>query len=90
MAKIVSKGCDTMEGISRVESIKLSVESNVGKRVRIVSGRGKRHKIVQSGIIEKAYPSIFVIKLDENFKRDRMSVSYADVLTKTVQLALMS
>lgn len=78
-----------MVNVSRVDTIKSNLESNVGRRVRIVYGRGKRHKTVQNGIIEKTYPSIFVIKLDENFKKERISVSYADVLTKTVQLALI-
>ena len=78
-----------MEFVSRVESIKNSVESNIGRRVRVVSGRGKRKKTPLCGVIEKAYPSIFVIKLDDVYKCGRISVSYTDVLTKTVQLALI-
>lgn len=78
-----------MSGIYDVEKIKTRVESCVGRKVKVISGRGRRHRRAQSGVIEQTYPSIFVIKLDDGSKKERISVSYADVLTKTVQLMFL-
>lgn len=40
-------------------------------------------------MIEETYPSVFIVKLDEDQNSvERVSYSYADVLTETVQLLL--
>ena len=75
-----------------LNSVRRAVGSHVGSRVKIRSNRG-RHKVeIVEGIISQTYPSIFTIQLvdcvDEGTKT--MSVSYADILTKEVQLMLCS
>ena len=48
---------------------------------------GRRKTIERSGILAETYPSVFVIELDqEENSFERVSYSYADVLTETVQL----
>jgi uncharacterized protein Veg len=66
-------------------SIKQDIESHVGERVTLKANGGRRKVFVNNGIIEKTYPSIFVIRLDSNIRRT-VTYSYSDVLTKTVQL----
>jgi uncharacterized protein Veg len=66
-------------------SIKQDIESHVGERVTLKANGGRRKVFVNNGIIEKTYPSIFVIRLDSNIQRT-VTYSYSDVLTKTVQL----
>ena len=39
-------------------------------------------------MIEKTYPKVFVIKLDKDSAVKRMSYTYADVLTETVELVI--
>jgi len=75
-----------------LNSVRRVVGNHVGSRVKIRSNRG-RHKVeIAEGIISETYPSIFTIQLvdcvDEGAKM--MSVSYADILTKEVQLMLCS
>ena len=41
--------------------------------------------LVNDGVLESIYPSIFVIRLDKDNKRT-VTYSYSDVLTNTVQL----
>ncbi|SFR62172.1 Veg family protein [Anaeromicropila populeti] len=75
-----------------LSSVRRAVVNHVGSRVRIRSNRG-RHKIdVAEGIICETYPSIFIIQLDEDLENNHrtLSFSYADVLTKEVQLMLCS
>jgi len=68
--------------------IKKSIEPYVGKRVRIKANRGRKKIFEQEGILEKVYPSIFVVRVEESESVRRISYSYSDILTETVQLTL--
>ena len=69
--------------------IKEDIESNVGQRVRLKSNRGRRKIIEREGILEKTYPNIFVVRIDENTDSERrVSYSYTDVLTETVEVTV--
>ena len=74
-----------MENNNRLEAIKKDIEGHVGESVTLKANGGRRKVLVNKGIIEKAYPSIFVIRLDNDTRRT-VTYSYSDVLTKTVQL----
>lgn len=74
-----------------IKKVRLSVGKNIGNKVKIRANRG-RHKIdVTEGIISEAYPSIFLVevenKLDDTVQT--VSFSYTDVLTKDVQMQLI-
>ena len=74
-----------MEKVNVLASIRKNIESHVGDKVTLRANGGRRKVFVNSGIIEKAYPSIFVIRLENDTQR-KVTYSYSDVLTKTVQL----
>ncbi len=75
-----------------INKIKSDLEENVGSKVKFASRKGRKKRIVRSGIIEGIYPSVFVIRMDANeaveAKERLVSYSYADVLTRAVELAL--
>ncbi|GAB4945536.1 hypothetical protein MAHJHV51_48960 [Mycobacterium avium subsp. hominissuis] len=51
---------------------------------------GRRKTIERSGVLAETYPAVFVIELDQEENAfERVSYSYADVLTETVQLVFM-
>lgn len=66
-------------------AIKKDIEGHVGERVTLKANGGRRKIVVNKGVLEKTYDSIFIIRLDSNCQRT-VSYSYSDVLTKTVQL----
>ncbi|NLO88814.1 MAG: Veg protein [Clostridia bacterium] len=69
--------------------IKRDLDSHVGKRIKLRANKGRKKVVEQVGILEKTYPNIFVIKLDEKKSTvRRVSFSYSDVLTETVKLTL--
>lgn len=72
--------------------VKRSLQNNIGKKVRLTSKKGRKKEVVRQGIIESTYPSIFTIRLDnlpnDNGENRRVSFSYTDVLTKTVELVI--
>lgn len=74
-----------MEKLKTLASIKKDIESHVGERVTLKANGGRRKILINSGVIEKTYPSIFVIRLESDTQRT-VTYSYSDVLTKTVQI----
>ena len=44
---------------------------------------------IKEGIIENSYPSIFIIKFENEYEMTRrVSYSYTDILTKAVELVI--
>lgn len=66
-------------------TIKKDIEGHVGEKVTLKANGGRRKIVINKGVLEKTYDSIFIIRLDNNSQRT-VSYSYSDVLTKTVQL----
>jgi uncharacterized protein Veg len=75
-----------------VNKVRNAVISHRGRKVKIRINRG-RHKIDETeGIISETYPSIFLVKIQENKNMPirTMSYSYTDIITKDVELILCS
>ncbi len=68
--------------------IRKELESHVGEKIKLRANRGRRKTFEKVGVLESTYPSIFVIRVDEENYHQRLSFSYADVLTSTVELSL--
>ncbi|MGC4378588.1 Veg family protein [Fictibacillus sp. Mic-4] len=73
-----------------IVDIKRVLESNVGKRLSLRANGGRRKTIERLGTLEETYPAVFIIKLDQDTNAfERVSYSYADVLTETVELTFL-
>ncbi|NLL19768.1 MAG: Veg protein [Clostridia bacterium] len=72
-----------------LRDIKSTLEDCVGHKIRLKANRGRKKVYERTGILEQTYPNIFVIKLDEHHSvARRVSFSYTDVLTETVELTV--
>lgn len=74
-------------GKNTLSEIKCTLEGYIGQKIRLKANSGRRKTIERTGILEEIYPSVFIVKLDEDqhaFKR--VSYSYADILTESVEL----
>ncbi|MGS0763107.1 Veg family protein [Syntrophomonas curvata] len=69
-----------------LSDIKRDLESFVGSKIRLKANRGRNRIVEREGVLESIYPNIFVVKLNERKIERRVSYSYADVLTETVEL----
>ncbi len=69
-----------------ISDIKKDLESFVGSKIRLKANRGRNRIIEREGVLESTYPNIFVVKLNERKIERRVSYTYADVLTETVEL----
>lgn len=74
-----------------LDKIKENVESCIGKKVRLKANKGRKKTTIREGILEDAYPSIFVVKIDGGYNSvRRVSYSYSDILTETVEVTICS
>ncbi|MBR2916678.1 MAG: Veg family protein [Clostridia bacterium] len=80
-----------MDNKKELDRIKSDLKDNIGSKVRFASKKGRKKRAVRNGVIEGTYRNVFVIKVDpignENAER-RVSYTYADILTRNVELAL--
>lgn len=69
-----------------LDEIKRDLDSFVGQRVTLKANRGRRKILQREGVLEKTYPNIFIIRVDGDHNPRRISYSYADILTETVEI----
>jgi len=82
----INKEGDNLSSPRAIENIKKDLESFVGSKIRLKANRGRNRIIEREGVLESTYPNLFVIKLEERKIVRRVSYTYADVLTETVEL----
>ena len=69
--------------------IRKNVEEFIGKKVIIIANKGRKKTTVREGILEEAYPSLFVVRISNKFDSERrVSYTYSDILTETVELTI--
>lgn len=65
------------------------IEHRIGERVQLFANKGRRKSVYKEGVIENSYPSIFTIRIENEFDSTRrLSFSYTDLLTKAVELVV--
>ncbi len=69
-----------------LDEIKKNVRSFVGREVMVKANRGRRKVMKKEGVLEKTYPNIFVVKINDHNQTRRLSYSYADLLTDSVEV----
>lgn len=82
---------DSLASKNTLDRIKKDIEKHLGKKVLLKANKGRKKIVTREGIIENTYPSIFVVKMDDEYNNTtRVSYSYSDVLTSTVRLELFN
>ena len=73
-----------------LKKIRDDVMTNVGRNVRVKANRGRKKTFIKEGVLENVYTNIFTVKVVESadFVR-RLSYSYSDILTQTVELTVL-
>ncbi|MCT4612586.1 MAG: Veg family protein [Clostridia bacterium] len=66
------------------------IDGFVGAKVKVKANKGRRRVDENVGILEKAYPNVFVVKVkdDESAMERKLSYSYADLITRNVELTV--
>lgn len=78
-----------MAARSILADIKKDLEGHVGQRIRLKANKGRKKVVEREGVLERTYPNIFVVRFHEaDAGERRVSYSYADLLTDTVELVV--
>ncbi|WP_154439018.1 Veg family protein [Tissierella pigra] len=71
--------------------IRKDIEKCVGKKVKLRANKGRKRTVVRDGILEAAYPNLFVVRICNEYDSSRkVSYTYTDVLTGTVEVTVYS
>ena len=71
-----------------IENLKSDIGEKIGQKIIIKGSLGRNRPFEKEATIQKAYPSIFVVKYDENQRN--VTYSYTDILTRTVELQVFN
>ena len=71
----------------KLSEIKQELDLQLGKRILLRANGGRKKMFERTGILAETYPSVFIVRLEKDGDTyERVSYSYADVLTETVKL----
>lgn len=74
---------------SSLFQIKKDIETCVGQKIQLKANKGRKKAFIKEGILENTYPSIFVVKFENDYEATRrVSYSYTDILTKAVEIVI--
>lgn len=73
-----------------IKKIKRQIQNIIGCNVELKDNIGHKKIVVRYGVIEGAYPSIFVIRTAGKNNSNRISYSYTDILTHTVEMRVQN
>lgn len=72
-----------------VSNVKKDIKRFVGSKIKFEYGKGRNRVDKKEGIIENAFENVFLIRLYENcIPMGKVSYSYTDVLTKTIEITI--
>lgn len=73
-----------------LERIRENLNDFVGKEIYLKANKGRKKIFEVQGVLEQTYPKVFVVRFNERQVERRVSYSYADLLTETVELSVGS
>lgn len=72
-----------------VAKIRKDLEESIGKAVILRANKGRKRIVVREGVLESVYPNLFVVKISNEYDSiRRVSYTYSDVLTSTVEVTI--
>lgn len=60
----------------------------LGSKLKVRANKGRKIVIENTAVLEETYPHVFVVRVqNKTSPSQRVSYSYADIITKTVELS---
>lgn len=77
----------TYQTSQTIERIQNDLKLLIGEKLKVKANLG-RCKIVETvGVLEEAHPKLFILSVNDGDQERKLSYSYADLLTQTVELS---
>lgn len=81
------RNVEPLEGKVR-DKIREDLKVLQGETLRVKANKGRKIVVENEAILEETYPHVFVVKIaKKSSPPQRISYSYADIITKTVELS---
>jgi uncharacterized protein Veg len=77
-----------MQNLNALERIREDLGGFVGQEISLKANKGRKRILEVTGVLEQIYPKVFVVRFNERQVERRVSYSYADLLTQTVELTV--
>lgn len=73
-----------------ISLVRKQVNAYVGSKVLVKANKGRKRVTINEGVLQNTYPSIFVVKVEneQNSSYRTVSYSYTDIITNNVELSL--
>ena len=74
-----------------ISKVRASVRQQCGRKVLIQLDRGRNKIDIQEGVIQKAYPTVFTILVNDEQEQNPpqlLSFSYSDIITRDIRMKL--
>jgi len=88
MAKIFESEVYMREPTMDLNEVKERILALKGQDVDMQVNHGRKKISHYSGVIEDTYHSVFVVRLDDANKTEKLSCSYSDILCGDVKIAV--
>lgn len=68
-------------------NIKNGLDEHIGDKLMVVAQAGRKKVTKRKGTLKETFPAVFVVDLDQDENAfERVSYSYADLLTKSIEI----
>ena len=71
-----------------LSQVKIEILKLKGKNIEMEVNKGRKKITRYEGVLEDIYNSVFVVRLANSIKNEKLSYSYSDVLCGDVKIAL--
>ncbi|WP_129045376.1 Veg family protein [Companilactobacillus metriopterae] len=70
-----------------LQTIKTHLDEHIGENLTVVAQAGRKKVVRRKGTLAETFHSVFVVNLDQDENSfERVSYSYADLLTKSIDI----
>jgi uncharacterized protein Veg len=74
--------------VNVMKRIRDDLNECLGAKLRVKANKGRKIVIENMAVLEETYPHVFVVRVEtKTSPSQRVSYSYADIITKTVELS---
>jgi uncharacterized protein Veg len=74
--------------VNVMQRIREDLNECLGTKLKVRANKGRKIVIENLAVLEETYPHVFVVRVEtKTSPNQRVSYSYADIITKTVELS---
>jgi uncharacterized protein Veg len=74
--------------VNVMQRIREDLNECLGTKLKVKANKGRKIVIENLAVLEETYPHVFVVRVEtKTSPNQRVSYSYADIITKTVELS---